>query len=350
MQAIIARHIFALIFSFLLGIYLIPIIIRAALKIGFMDKPDGHLKHQKEPIPYLGGIAVFLPFITTLGLCYPFQNQMLWLLLGVTLLLFIGLVDDLKVLKPSQKFFGQFLASLCLIKGGFSLKTPFFSSVSSFFWSTFWILTIINAFNLVDVMDGLCVTLALLSTCMFALTAYLMGLFTVSLLLTAFAGSLLAFLFFNKPPAKIYLGDAGSLFIGGLLAAVPFLLDWPSCLFDMPILVAHAPSVACFLRPLLEVFFIPAIILWVPLLEGIGLFVIRTRLGIPFYKGSPHHFSLYLQRKGWAKKRILYFVTFIALVLFGLIILFMARVLSLGMLALALLGVAIAWILVVFRP
>jgi UDP-GlcNAc:undecaprenyl-phosphate GlcNAc-1-phosphate transferase len=348
MQAVIARHLFALTFSFLLGIYLIPIVIRAAQKIGFMDNPDGHLKHQKEPIPYLGGVAVFLPFITTLGLCYPFQNQMLWLLLGATLLLFIGLVDDLKVLKPQQKFFGQFLASLCLIKGGFSLKTPFFSSLSSILWSLFWMLSVINAFNLVDVMDGLCTTLALLSTCIFAVMAYLMGLFTVSLLLTAFAGSLVAFLAFNKPPAKIYLGDAGSLFIGGLLASVPFLLDWPSCLFEMPFLTAHVPSLACFLRPLLEVFFIPAIILWVPLLEGVGLLVIRTRLGIPFYKGSPHHFSLYLQRKGWPKERILYFVTLITLVLFGLIILFMARVLPLGMLALALAGVAIAWIVMVF--
>lgn len=78
-----------------------------------MDAPDGRLKHQRTPIPYLGGLAIFMSFITTLGLCYPFENQMMWLLLGTTLLLFVGLIDDLKVLRPGQKFFGQFVAVLC---------------------------------------------------------------------------------------------------------------------------------------------------------------------------------------------------------------------------------------------
>ena len=155
MYAVFVRHVFALGFSFLLGLYLVPIIIRAAKKIGFMDAPDGNLKKHKEPTPYLGGVAVFLPFITTLGLCYPFENMLLWLLLGTTLLLFVGLIDDLHVLKPKQKFFGQILAVLCFLKGGFSLKTPFLSSISNVFWSGFWMLSIINAFNLVDVIDGL---------------------------------------------------------------------------------------------------------------------------------------------------------------------------------------------------
>ena len=298
MQAVLVRHFFALIFSFLLGVYLVPIIILAAKKIGFMDIPDGRLKHQKEPVPYLGGVAVFLPFIITLGLCYPFENQLLWLLLGTTLLLFVGLVDDLKVLKPSQKFFGQFIAVLCFLKGEFSLKTPFFSSFSNIAWSAFWMLSVINAFNLIDVMDGLCGTAALMSSVAFCVFAYAVGKYTTSLLLAAFAGAIAAFLIYNKPQAKIYLGDAGSLFIGGFLAAVPLLFRWDSSLF------ANAFGQCLdFMRPLFQEFFIPAIILGVPLLEGLGLFIIRSSIGIPFYKGSPHHFSIYMQKTGGAKIR-----------------------------------------------
>jgi len=302
------RHIFALLCSFLVGIYLVPIIIRAALRIGFVDAPDGRLKHQKKPVPYLGGMAVFLPFIVTLGLCYPFQNHILWLLLGITLLLFIGLIDDLRVLKPSQKFFGQCIAVLCFLKGEFSLKTEFFSFLPNVFLSGFWILSVVNAFNLVDVMDGLCATLAISSACVFGVIAFLAGNYQVSVLMAAFIGSLAAFLWYNRPPARIYLGDSGSLFIGGFLAAIPFLLSWNRALFGWSEFADANFIVAGVLRPLCEVFFVPAVVLAVPLLELGALFVIRTRMGLPFYNGSPHHFSLYLQRKGWSKVKILWFV------------------------------------------
>lgn len=316
MYAVCMRHCFALVCSFLLGVYLVPIIIRAALRIGFVDAPDGRLKHQKHPVPYLGGVAVFLPFIATLGLCYPFQNQILWLLLGITLLLFIGLIDDLRVLKPSQKFFGQTLAVLCFLKGEFSLKTDLFSFLPNVLLSGFWMLSVINAFNLIDVMDGLCATLAITSASIFCLIAWINGNYQVSVLMVAFVGAVAGFLFYNRPPARIYLGDSGSLFIGGFLAAIPLLLSWDSSLFgwnlngDVPLFIMNV------LRPLCEVFFIPAIVLAVPLLELGALCVIRTRIGIPFYNGSPHHFSLYLQRRGWKKSSILFFVMCLSL-LFG---------------------------------
>ncbi len=347
MHAVLVRHFFALFFSFLLGVYLLPIIIRAAKKIGFLDAPDGHLKHQKDPIPYLGGVAVFVPFITTLGLCFPFENQILWLLLGTTLLLFVGLVDDLKVLKPGQKFFGQFIAALCFMKGEFSLKTPFFSSFFNIFLSMFWILSVINAFNLVDVMDGLCATLALLAATMFGILAFIAGKYTTSLLLAAFIGSVASFLVYNRPPARIYLGDAGSLFIGGFLAAIPLLLDWDRSLFIVPFGGAVG-TVYQFVQPLLVVFLIPCLVLFVPLLEGIGLFVIRTRLGIPFYKGSPHHFSIYLQRKGWGKYQILGFVSLLSLMMFAFVVLFLHCMISLPWLLIATMSLVTGWIYLIF--
>lgn len=293
-----------------------------------MDAADGRLKHQKEPVAYLGGVAVFLPFITTLGLCYPFENLILWLLLGTTLLLFVGLIDDLKVLKPWQKFFGQFLAVLCFMKGEFSLKTPFFSSLANIFWSGFWMLSVINAFNLVDVMDGLCATLAITSASTFCLIAILTGKYSISVLLMAFIGSMLAFFMYNKPQAKIYLGDAGSLFIGGFLAAIPLLFSWDSNLFGWAAIHTQTPFFLKLIKQLCEVFFIPCLILGVPLLEVLSLFIIRSWLGIPFYNGSPHHFAIYLQRRGWSREKVLCFAAAASLLLSALVMLFLYRIIT----------------------
>lgn len=345
MHAIIIRHVFAFVFSLLLGIYLVPIIIQAALKLGFVDVPDGRLKLQKKPVAYLGGLAVFLPFITTLGLCLPFDNQVGFLLLGTTLLLFIGLIDDLKVLTPRQKFFGQFVAVLSLLKGEFSLKTALFGSIPNIALSAFWILSVINAFNLVDVMDGLCATLALVGSVIFCTMAILAGNHVVSVLLLAFIGSLLAFLVYNKPNARIYLGDAGSLFIGGFMGAVPLLMSWDPTVFAAPDTYVWYNE---YVRPLCEVFFIPALVVGIPLIEVIGLFIIRTRLGIPFYNGSPHHFSIYLQKRGWNKWYVLLFSANAAFLL-GLLALMLAQgVVHFYVLVSSLAVFILTWIYIIF--
>jgi UDP-GlcNAc:undecaprenyl-phosphate GlcNAc-1-phosphate transferase len=345
MYSIILRHAFAGIFSFLIGLYLIPIIIKAALKLGFVDAPDGRLKHQKQPVAYLGGVGIYIPIIATLGLCCPFDNFLLWLIFGSTLLLFVGLIDDFKVLKPRQKFFGQFLAALCFLKGGFSLKTPFFGSFFTIGATLFWLLTIINAFNLVDVMDGLCAVLALCAALGFCIFALLQKAYTVSLLLVAFMGSVAAFLCYNRPPARIYLGDAGSMFIGGFLAAIPLLLHWDAGLFSV---FATGSPLLQPLHLLMPVFFIPALVLAVPLLEVTGLFIVRTRLGIPFYNGSPHHFSIYLQKRGYTKQQILFFALLAALTVTALPLLLVLGGISWRMVMLGLGLIISGWYFAIF--
>ncbi len=345
MHAVLLRHCFAGLTSFLLGLYLVPIVIKAALKIGFMDAPDGRLKLQKQPVAYLGGVAIYIPFITVLGLSFPFDNCVLWLLLGVTLLLFVGLIDDLKVLKPRQKFFGQFLATLCFLKGGFSLKAPFMHSIMHCSASLLWLLTVINALNLVDVMDGLCGTVALCAAIVFFIFALLQKAYTVSLLLITFIGSLAAFLMYNKPNARIYLGDAGSMFIGGFLAAVPLLLTWDPTIFSISLSSVFYES---WIRPLCEIFFIPALVLGVPLLEVIGLFIIRTKIGIPFYNGSPHHFSIYLQKRGWSKWGVLLFSVHASIAMALLAFLLATRAVSFYVLLAGFLTVIASWVYLIF--
>ena len=303
MEAVIFRHLFSFIFPLLLTIYIVPMMIAAAINFKILDRPDGKIKNHKEPVPYLGGLAVYIPFIATLAIAYPFENKVLWLILGVTFLLFVGLVDDLKILKPFQKLFGQFLAVLCFLKGGFSLKTVFFSDFINILASAFWMLSVINAFNLVDVMDGLSSLLAIIIAISFFIIAVLLKQYAISILLLAFIGPMLVFFYYNKPPARIYLGDAGSLFIGGFLAAIPLLLPWSKLSFDA--------------------YYTPIVILGVPLLELFSLVVIRSFKGIAFYRGSPHHFSIYLRSKNWSVVRVLIFSGIASTILSTIAILFL---------------------------
>ena len=303
MEAVFVRHIFSFIFPLLLTIYIVPMMIAAAFNFKILDRPDGKIKNHKKPVPYLGGLAVYIPFIATLAVAYPFENKILWLFLGVTFLLFIGLVDDLKILKPIQKLFGQFLAVLCFLKGGFSLKTIFFSDFFNICASAFWMLSVINAFNLVDVMDGLSSLLAIIAATSFLIIAIILKQYAVSVLLLAFLGPMLVFFYYNKPPARIYLGDAGSLFVGGFLAAIPLLLPWSKLSFDA--------------------YYTPIVILGVPLLELFSLVVIRTFKGIAFYRGSPHHYSIYLRSKNWSVAKVLIFSGIMSTILSTIAILFL---------------------------
>lgn len=287
------RLLFGALISFLITFYLVPLMCRIAKKHGIMDMPDGQIKLHKEPTPYLGGLAVFIGFLAALAITFPFYNQMMLIIVGLTLLLFIGLIDDLIPLKAYQKFGGQAFGAFCFLKAGFYLKTTFFlSNWWNLVISLFWIATVINAFNLVDVMDGLATLLAICATISFAVVAVASGQQKVLLLLAPFLGALIAFFWYNKPKARIYLGDTGSLVIGGFLSVIPFLFNWS----------LYGPY--GFLTPL--------IIMAIPLLEVGTLILVRTYKGIPFYNGSPDHFSIYLQQKKWSKTKILWYVALLS--------------------------------------
>lgn len=330
------KILFAFIIALLITTYLVPLMIAVAHKLNILDVPNGTLKQHKAPTPYLGGVALYVGFITAIALTFPFANTMFILLVGCTLLLFVGLIDDLIVLKPYQKLFGQMVAAFCFLKGGFYLKATFLSAASSplisLFWlfiSFGWILSIINAFNLIDVMDGLATTTALCAAGSFFICALILDAPLVALLLAAFIGALVGFLLFNKPPAKIYLGDAGALFIGGFLAIVPFMISWGSS------------SAYGYLAPVA--------ILAIPLLEEGTLILIRTWKKIPFYNGSPHHFSIFLRAKGWSPSKVLTFVTLFSLIIFPCSLLFTLGIISFCTFASLMFLLALWWFLTVLR-
>lgn len=259
-----------------------------AHRFNVLDRPNTSVKKHEKPVPYLGGLAIALGIFCSLAAWYPFGwGQLWWIMLGLFALLLLGLVDDLWPMRPYQKFIGQFIVVAFFLAQGFALKTGFLVVPINMIFTALWMLTVINAFNLVDVMDGLASTIAISAALSFGAVALMTQDYQLSLLLVAFIGGLFGFLMHNKPNAHMYMGDAGALFIGGFLSIIPLMHSWSE----------KSP----------HGFFVPFIILALPLIEVTTLIIVRTLKGIPFYHGSPHHFSLYLQRKGMSKYAILIF-------------------------------------------
>ncbi len=287
--------------SFVVTFYLIPFLRSIAFKTGTLDIPNGVLKKHEQPTPYLGGVGVFLGCMVSVFYFLPQGIFPLFFFLGLSCLLLVGLVDDIYAITPLKKFLGQTIACFCFLKAGLyfnkevflyllpsALQMPRFIAVLNTFFSSWWMLTVINAFNLVDVMDGLSTIIAYAASLSFIGIACLTKNYGMAVWLGALFGSLGAFFHYNKPPrALIYLGDAGSLFIGGSLATAPFFLEWGSSTRGT--------------------MFVPLFILMVPLVELCSLIFIRTYKGILFYHGSPHHFICYLKARGWSVYRIIGF-------------------------------------------
>ncbi|MGD1997508.1 MAG: MraY family glycosyltransferase [Candidatus Dependentiae bacterium] len=314
--------------ALVVGLYVIPRLILTAHRFGITDKPNGMLKQHEVATPYLGGLGVYLSFISALALTSPQQNNLLWLILGCTILLFLGLLDDLIDLPPAHKFVGHLVVALGFLHGGICLHTTFFSSWLATVVSLVWILTVINAFNLIDVMDGLSSTVALASAVSFAAVAWYTGQSEIVLLLAIFLGAVSAFWWYNKPAARMYLGDSGSLFLGGFFASVSLLIKW-----------GHMHQYG---------FLVPPVLLALPLGEVLMLVCIRRYKGIKFYKGSRDHFAHYLQARGWSASRILSVVVAVSIAACLLSLLFLANIIPLvEWVALGVIS-AVAWLLFVY--
>jgi len=267
---------FSFLLAFGLSLYLTPIMRKAALKFGLVDRADGKLKKQKEPVAYLGGIAIYLSFLIALALVFQFSQEVLGILLSSTLILLIGIVDDFGVLEPKIKFLGQLLAALVLIKCGIRIQLIFLPDYISIPLSILWLIGITNAFNIIDIMDGLSAGVGFVCAVILFLVAFMNDRPTIATLTIVLAGSLLGFLRYNFHPASIYMGDAGSMFIGltlGTLAMIGSYTqnNWVAALA-------------------------PVIILGVPIFDTLFVMYIRLLRGMPVFFGSPNHFALRLRK------------------------------------------------------
>ncbi len=260
----------------ILSHYLTPVLRQAAIRFGIVDRPDGRLKNHRSPVPYLGGIAIYLSFLLSLAFTAEFQREVLGILLAGAIVVLLGLIDDLGVLSPSIKLAGQVIAILTLMKASVTIKLTFLPFWAALLLSFLWLLAVTNAFNLIDIMDGLAAGVGLAASLVLLGVALGNGRETVATLLAALAGSLLGFLRYNFEPARIYMGDTGSLFVGLMLGALAMNNSYTE-----RNLVASLS---------------PVIILGVPIFDMLFVMFIRWRRGIPVMRGSPDHFALRLRK------------------------------------------------------
>jgi UDP-GlcNAc:undecaprenyl-phosphate GlcNAc-1-phosphate transferase len=280
--------------SFLISFLItVPLFRALALKFKIVDKPDGVLKKHHQVTPYLGGLAVFfalwLVFFFTQD-NFPIKWQgLFW---GSVVIVTVGLIDDILVIRPLTKLLGQTIAAALLVYFGFWIKLNSLIYLDLLF-SVFWLVSLMNAFNLIDVMDGLSTTAGLVASTGLLYFSIFFGQQDVFIFLSTFLGAQLGFLAHNYPPAKIYLGDTGSMLLGGLLGAISLILNWSSLQISL----------------LSKYFFLPTLFA-LPLLEVTSLIAIRRYKKIPFYNGSRDHYAHYLKRKSWSEKQILSLTVF----------------------------------------
>ncbi len=270
------RYVAAFILSFVFSLYWTPLMRKAALQLGIIDSPDGKLKKHSSAVPYFGGVAVFLGFLLTVGVLTDFDKDTLGLLLSGSIALMVGLIDDFGVLTPSQKLLGQTLAAIVLVKSGTYIKLAFLPIYVAIPLTVLWILAVTNAMNIIDIMDGLAAGVATIAALTLAAANFMADRMPQAFLAIVLAGATAGFLRHNFHPARIYLGDAGSLFIGFMLAALSMN--------------------AGYTRVNLLAVISPVLILGIPLFDLGLVMVIRWKSGIPVMKGSPDHFALRLRR------------------------------------------------------
>jgi len=269
-----------------LSLYLTPLVAAAARKFGLVASPDGRLRTQKEPVAYMGGVAIYLAFLLALVFGFGFEKQVLGLLLGGTIILLVGLIDDFGVMTPWMKLFGQLVAIIALIKSGIHfeitalLQLELFPDfpVITYGLTALWLMTMMNAFNFLDIEDGLAGGVAFLS----GLGLLLVALINHNLMIANLTGAMLAgtlgFLAYNYPPARIYLGDAGSLFLGLMLGSLAMIGSYTG-------------------KSVLGLF-APVLILGLPLFEISFTSFARLIQKKPIMQGSPDHVAKRLQKMG----------------------------------------------------
>ncbi|AFG34395.1 UDP-N-acetylmuramyl pentapeptide phosphotransferase/UDP-N-acetylglucosamine-1-phosphate transferase [Fervidobacterium pennivorans DSM 9078] len=280
MQSASTKDLWIILASFIISALTIPIFGRLAYRYGIVDKPDGELKPHERITPYLGGLSIYLGvlFVTP----FEFVTK-----IALTVLVLLGLYDDAKNSDPNVRLITEFvIASVLVYKYvGLSLLFPLYAVL---------IVALVNAVNMMDGLDGVCASVSAISA---------IGLFIVAtsrydkVLLLSLVGALFGYLLYNFPPARIFMGDAGSYLIGGVLS-VGLLSSIRNGSSNLPYVVSAFIFLSLF-------FF------------DLGAGVLRRVLnGRSPFSGDRGHFYDKIQSKTENKRYTLFVVVFIQFALF----------------------------------
>ncbi|MCL4475600.1 MAG: undecaprenyl/decaprenyl-phosphate alpha-N-acetylglucosaminyl 1-phosphate transferase [Nitrospirae bacterium] len=278
-----------------LALVLVPLMRPLSFKLGAVDRGTGRRAHSGV-IPRLGGIGIFLAFVIPFGFSLTrgewdaFHDNMVGVLIGSTIIFLTGAYDDIKGARIRTKLFLEILAAIIIYAWGIRItiiSNPFGSPIDLSWLSlpatVLWIIVITNAINLIDGLDGLAAgTVILISATLFSLSG---NNFHMQLTYVILVGSLLGFLRYNFPPATVFMGDSGSLFLGFFLGSVS-------------ILSSHkATAIATLMIPILA--------FSLPLMDMFYAVIRRFYRGVPLGEADKEHIHHKLLEKGLSKRKVL---------------------------------------------
>jgi UDP-GlcNAc:undecaprenyl-phosphate GlcNAc-1-phosphate transferase len=267
----------------LVTLALMPLAVRMAHRFQVLDHPAENKYHERAT-PYLGGLALSVGLVAVGGIAAGAEGQLAVVVLGAVALSIMGLMDDQRLVRPWTKVVVEVAAALGLwlvgIRGGFGAFMPLDLLVS-----VLWVVAVTNSINLLDNMDGIAAGVAAISALAFFGIAALDGNYLVASLSLAIASASLGFLIFNFPPARVFMGDAGSLMLGFLLAALGLKLD----------LVGEQGFIKAA---------VPVLVLGVPLLDTFLVVLVRLRERRPVYVGGTDHSTHRLAALGLSPRRV----------------------------------------------
>lgn len=218
------------IISVVLSLFMTPIAKKIAIAVGAIDIPKDERRVHKKPMPLMGGLAIYIAIIIVSLIFLPKDKTLLSILIGGTIIVISGIIDDIKGLSPRMKFAFQIGAAVVLILGDVKIdaltnpfsRTSYLIPLNGFSipLTIFWVVGITNTLNLIDGLDGLAAGVAMIASLSFLFVANKFGYTSVMIMSSIVAGSCLGFLPYNFNPAKIFMGDTGALFLGFMLAAL----------------------------------------------------------------------------------------------------------------------------------
>ena len=301
----------ALAFFISIGVVLVttPAVIYLANKTGAVDKPDARKVHT-VPIPRIGGVGIYLAFMFSIFLVSAISNfsgetlhQIVGLTLSGSLMLLVVIIDDYKNLPAKIKLLGQIGAAAVLVVG-FDVRVDFvtdpFGDYIYLEWisipaTLFWLVGLTNTVNLIDGLDGLAAGVSALAASTIFLVAMEQYYFLITILTTALAGSAFGFLFYNTNPARIFMGDSGSLFLGFMLAAISIIGVMKS-----------AATIALI---------VPILALGIPIFDTTFAILRRYLGGQPIFKPDKGHLHHRLLRLGFTQRQAVFLMYVISTVL-----------------------------------
>lgn len=262
------------VFAFLVAFAFTPIVRKISIKIGAIDVPKDDRRMHSEPVPTMGGLAIFMAFAFSVLAFVPLERTYLIMILGAMLITFVGMLDDIFGLKWWMKLIGQIGAALVVALNGIQI-----TSIRTFElggWAVpvtvLWIVAITNAINLIDGLDGLACGIVAIScvSLLFVASLYMEPqYFSVMIVIAALAGACFGFLPYNMNPAKIFMGDTGAMFIGFTFSVISI-----QGFFKLNALVS---------------FGVPFLVLGLPILDTLFAFFRRVIKGQSFFKPDKKH-------------------------------------------------------------